>query len=114
MINSRETIQELFSAREIVSQCNFFAFSLEITPILNLIDPTLAQNYENMYIQVDLIWVTLELFPLTCFFYSYTGMGAILGGMLKHWGFTLGIDGLSFRIGEASLFQIIVTNRFTL
>jgi len=72
-------------------------------------------SYCGTYFQIDFIIVTPEDFNISCFYLSYGDIGAIMGGVLKHWGVSFGGNGLTYDVchtfGEVStqLTKIVIT-----
>lgn len=78
-------------------------------------NPECKEKYTGKYFQVDIISVNDKDYQISCFYFSFGDIGSIIGGILKHWGVSLGGNGLIYNVchvfGDFStkLRKIIIT-----
>lgn len=106
----KASIQKLFEPVEIVANGNVFSFSYLVDKGLEDVDSS-----DPRYFQIDIISVPPEDFVNSKFYFSYGDMGAIIGAITKHWGFSFGGNGLTYDVCASegdhttSLSKIVVT-----
>lgn len=80
-----DELQKIFSPREVVHSASVISIDFK--------EGVIPDENGDCF-QVDFIVVPIDIFQISCFYYSFNDFGAILGGIFKNWGFSFGSYGL--------------------